>query len=66
MKVECEVEETELQGAYRDDIPGVCVKCSRCGHDVTSFGTDEASIRRCLASLREQCPNGESNFYEAQ
>lgn len=67
MKVECEVEETELEGDHdADNIPGVCVTCNRCGHETISYGTGEASVRRCLALLREECPNGESNFYEVE
>lgn len=66
MKVDCEVEETELEGENGRDIAGVCVTCSRCGHETESYGTGLASIRRCLVLLREECPNGESNFYEAE
>ena len=37
--------------------------CSRCGHATEAYGTDDPSGRRCLVALREECPNGESNFY---
>jgi hypothetical protein len=39
------------------------VTCSRCDHQTESFGTSGASIRRCLALLREECPEDEENFY---
>jgi hypothetical protein len=61
-RVPCEVEETELEGDH-GLIPGVIVACSRCGATTESFGTGEASIKRCLALMREDCPEGESNWY---
>lgn len=46
------------------------VKRGKCGvsfrHETQSFGTSEASVRRCLALMREECPNGENNFYIAE
>jgi hypothetical protein len=62
MRVECEVEEIELDGDY-SKVLGVQVTCSRCGHTTESFGTGPASVRRCLALLREECPRDEDNFY---
>lgn len=64
MRVECEVEEDDLEGDH-GTVKGVVVTCSRCGHVVESFGTTGRSIRRCLAMLKEECPNGESNYYVA-
>jgi ribosomal protein S27E len=58
MRVECTVQETTEDG--RD---AVTAECGRCGHETTSFGTSDASIRRCLVLLREECPEGEENFY---
>jgi hypothetical protein len=63
MRVEVEIEETTLQGEYRDDIPGLLLTCSRCGHEVEVFGTEAASARRGAMMLREECPNKEKNFY---
>ena len=57
--VKCSVAEDRIDGR-----PGVVACCGRCGHSTTSFGTGEASVRRCLALLREECPRGEINFYE--
>lgn len=64
-KVDCEVEEVYLENDYGNDVDGVRVKCGRCGHEVDSFGTSSASIRRCLVLLREECPEGEANYYTA-
>jgi hypothetical protein len=41
----------------------VIVTCTRCEATAESFGTSEASIRRCFILLREQCD--EQNFYYA-
>jgi hypothetical protein len=61
-RVVCEVEETELEGDH-GLVPSVILACSRCGATTESFGTGEASIRRCLALMREECPEGEKNWY---
>lgn len=58
------IDETELEGDY-GTVDGVCATCSRCGHDTESFGTSSASVRRCLALMREECPRGENHFYYA-
>jgi hypothetical protein len=57
-RVVCEVEEGEVEGR-----PGVIVACSRCGATTESFGTGEGSIKRCLALMRETCPESERNYY---
>lgn len=62
MKIECYIEEVELDGDY-GPVNGVCATCSRCDHQTESFGTSESSIRRCLALMREECPRGEENYY---
>lgn len=62
MRVACEIEEVELEGDY-SPVPGVCVTCGKCGHQVEVFGDSDASVRRGTVMLREECPRGESNFY---
>lgn len=64
-KVTCEVEEVRKQGDY-GRVWSVEVACTKCGHITESYGTDGASIRRCLALMREECPNDENNFYVAE
>jgi hypothetical protein len=65
VRVACHVFEVELEGDYAT-VEGSCATRSRCGHETESFGTSDASIRRCLAPLREKCPNAEHNYcYEA-
>lgn len=46
-----------------DGRPGVRAECLRCSHVTESAGTGEASRRRCLALMREECPGDEENFY---
>ena len=65
MKVECEVENAELDGDDADSVPGICVKCGRCDHTVEVFGHSLRSVRRGLIMLREECPEDEKNFYVA-
>jgi hypothetical protein len=52
----------ELEGDYTP-VESVCGTCRRCGHETESYGTSDASVRRCVALLREECPNGEHNYY---
>ena len=63
MRVSCTIEETELESDNGRPMDGVQATCSRCRHTTESFGTEEASRRRCLVLLREECPEGEYNFY---
>lgn len=63
MRITCEIWEEDQYGDNGGWIPGVRARCSRCGHETEAFGTDEPSIKRCLVMLREECPEGESNFY---
>ena len=63
MRVLCTVEEAELENDNGRPIDGVIVTCTRCEATAESFGTSEASIRRCFILLREQCD--EQNFYYA-
>ena len=61
-RIECSVDYATLDGNY-GDVEGIQVTCPRCGHATESFGTSAASVRRCMALLREECPRGETNFY---
>lgn len=63
MKVACTITEDETDGDHGHPVPSICATCSRCHHRVESFGVDDRSIRRCMVLMRQQCPNGESNFY---
>jgi len=57
-RVECEVRSATVEGR-----PGVEVTCTDCDHTTQSMGESDRSIKRCLALMREECPDGEDNFY---
>jgi hypothetical protein len=63
MRVECMIEECEIENDEGHEVPSVRACCRRCGHETEAYGTGEASIRRALVMLREECPRDESNFY---
>lgn len=68
MKVECDLRKLDLPGDGHMTIKGepyegVQAVCGRCGHQTESFGTSVRSVNRCLALMREQCPNREENYY---
>lgn len=61
-RVEATVTVEDLEGD-NGPVEGVVATCTRCDHTTESFGTSDASIRRCMVLLREECPRGERNFY---
>ena len=63
MEVEVDIKEVEIENEDGREQEGVCATCSLCDHETESFGTGDASRRRCLALMREECPMGESNYY---
>lgn len=63
MRVPCEIEEDTETNDDGYEVPCVVVTCSRCGHTTSSFGTGDASRKRCLVLMREECPKNERNFY---
>lgn len=62
-KVECTIEDCKIETEDGRKVSGVVATCTRCGHATESFGTGENSIKRCLVLLREECPEGEENYY---
>jgi hypothetical protein len=59
----CEISvDTEIGdfGAMTDRVTATCTKC---GHETSSWGTSERSIKGCLALMNEECPEGHANFY---
>lgn len=65
MKVSCTVDYAEIEGEW-GYYHGVRVTCSRCGRTEKAGGQHDRSEQRCLVQLRENCPRGESNFYEGE
>jgi hypothetical protein len=64
MKVEVDVYQDEVEGDHGRPVDGLCLTCERCGHQVKVFGTSNASAQRGAVVLREECPQGENNYYE--
>jgi len=62
-KISATVVYTSLLGDH-GSVEGVEVTCTRCNHTEESFGTGDASLIRCAALLRENCPRKEKNFYK--
>ena len=57
-RVECEIRSAIVNGR-----PGVEATCTECDHTTESMGESERSINRCLALMRETCPEEEENYY---
>ena len=64
--VECQIEETEVMNDSNHYVPGIMATCNVCSHTTESYGTSDASRKRCLALMREECPMGEKNFYKVE
>lgn len=65
-RILCEILHTEEENdnGYLTDC--VYATCSKCGHETMSWGDSEASIKRCLVLMREECPEEEENFYDEE
>jgi len=46
MKITAIVSQTTLDGDYGDDIEGIELECTRCGHTVEVFGTSNEPEKR--------------------
>lgn len=64
MRVDVEIDQEEVENDDGRYIDGLRLTCSRCGHDVTVYGTSDRSAKRGAAMLAEECPNGERNYYD--
>jgi hypothetical protein len=59
-------ETTKLNSYGTKYISAIIATCMDCGHKVEVFGTGEASKKRAAATLRQECPYRERNFYEVE
>jgi hypothetical protein len=62
--IECEIEETVLEGENGHDVPSVQAPVRDVSTKPNHSGL-RTSIRRCLVLMREECLNKERNFYVA-
>jgi len=65
-RVRCDVEFGETENDNGVLVPSVEVICGRCNHSAVAYGDSSASVRRALVMLREECPEGEANYYVAE
>lgn len=63
MEIECDVYETRITSDGGREVDGVVAECTACHYETESYGTGSASVNRCLALMRDECPMGERNFY---
>ena len=62
-RVEVEFTEVTIENEDGRMQDGMCAECERCNHKVEVYGRSDKSKRRALATLREECPQNEENFY---
>jgi len=63
MKVSVSIFSEDVEGDY-GIVDGLRLICDRCGHEVEVAGTTGSSAKRGACMLRDDCPNGESNYYD--
>jgi ribosomal protein S27AE len=66
MKVKADIEYAEVESDSGRPIDGLRVACSRCGHSVEVMGETISSARLGAIMLRDECPNGENNYYDVE
>lgn len=64
-RVECEVSHVLVELENGPTVNGVQVTCNECGHEEHCAGETARSVRRALMQCRENCPEGQENFYVA-
>jgi hypothetical protein len=64
-RVFCRISESEAENEEGRLVPCIVACCSECGHETESFGTGEASVKRCLVLMRKECPERRHHFYAA-
>jgi hypothetical protein len=64
-KINCQVEMVGITNDAGNEVDGVQLTCDECDNQTESYGTGPRSIRRCLALMKESCPNDANNYYTA-
>jgi len=66
VRVDVEIFKDEVESDEGRPLTGLRLICSRCGHEVTVWGTSDRSAKRGAVMLAEECPSGERNFYDVE
>jgi len=65
-RIECIIEhDVPLETDDGRTVTGVRATCTCCDSVTEAFGSSTKSVRRALARMREECPEGEDAFYFA-
>ncbi len=62
-KVPCAVELVEVENENGRMQKATRVTCGDCGETAEAFGQSDASKKRALCLLKENCPMQRSNYY---
>lgn len=62
-KIDCDVEYTTDYNDDSREVDCVVVTCTKCGHETSSWGHGDSSVKRCMALMNEECPESENNYY---
>lgn len=65
-RVYLEIEEIELEDERGRMVPSVRARCPECGATTESFGEGKASLRRCMALMRDECSCGGNLFFTCE
>lgn len=65
-QVECEIDFDQQENDNGILVDCTHAYCTECEHETMSIGTGEASVKRCLVLMREECPMGRKNFYVSE
>jgi exodeoxyribonuclease V alpha subunit len=61
--IKADIEESIVTNDNGIEVPCIYATCTKCGHITMAYGNSNESIKAALAMLKEQCPDGENNFY---
>lgn len=64
-RVHCDITIESFPNDAGYEVEGTTATCSRCNYVTRSYGTTEGSKKRCLFLMKQECPKGESNYYES-
>lgn len=63
--VYCDITYGTTENDDGEEVDCTYANCQECDATIMSYGMSNRSVRRCLVVMREECPNGEENYYMA-